>query len=60
MRGIASRDAGGGDVFIEVLFQTVVTRNFMLLAAFFARPDPATTFRADSLFVFPTSSGCEV
>jgi hypothetical protein len=26
-----SRDAGGGDVFIEVLFQAVVTRNLMIM-----------------------------
>jgi hypothetical protein len=36
-----SRDAGGGDVFIEVLLQTVVTRDLVLLASFFAQPDPA-------------------
>ena len=36
-----SGDAGGGDVFIEVLFQIVVTRNLVLLAAFFVQAHPA-------------------
>ncbi len=40
-----SHDAGGGDVFIEVLLQIVVTRNFMLLATFFVQPDPAAGLR---------------
>src|SRR5579863_6178222 len=34
---------GGGDVFIEVLLQTVVTRNLMLLATFFVQADPAAS-----------------
>ena len=36
-----SRDAGGGDVFVEVLLQTVVTGNLMLLAAFLVQAHPA-------------------
>ena len=40
-RARISRDAGGGDVFVEVLLQTVVTRNLMLLAAFLVQAHPA-------------------
>ena len=36
-----SRDAGGGDVFIEVLLQIVVTRDLVFRATFFVQPDPA-------------------
>jgi hypothetical protein len=36
--------SAAGDVFIEVLLQTVVTRNLMLLATFFVQPDPSAAF----------------
>jgi hypothetical protein len=38
-----SRDAaGGGDVFIEVPLQIVVTRNLMILTTFFVQADPSS------------------
>ena len=38
-----SGDTCGGDVFVKVLLQIVVTRNFMLLATFFVQADPAAS-----------------
>ena len=35
------RDAGRGDIFVQIPLQVVVAGNFMLLAAFFVQPHPA-------------------
>jgi hypothetical protein len=54
-----SRDAGGADLFVEVLLQIVVTRNLMLLAAFFVQPDPAAVSLHEIIAHSPLEHGVD-